>query len=356
MVCDVPLESSRLIVDMTTRNPLLPNRHPQQDFFVCDIVDAAIKADMGSMEHPVFTLTTKPDMKPREYRNGDTFMKVNPSIHGLATVHDRDVLIYCISQCMAALNNGQRVDRKLKIDAHSLIEATNRPKGGRGYALLKDSLRRLQGTQIETNITQGGKERFSVFGLVDKAEVVRETREGRMQEIEITLSDWVFDAIENNHVLTLSPTYFQLRKPLERRLYELARKHCGKQPKWEVGLDKLKMKTGSMSTDKEFKRMLSKVITDNQTHQHMPDYTFELVDHKLVVRPIKAETPSINIPPLHPDTYEEARFHASGWDIRVLEAEWRDWIAAKNITVQHPNKNFLSFCKQRGPWKNEELL
>lgn len=344
---------------MTSRNPLLPNRHPQQDFFVCDIVDAAIKGDMGSMEHPVFTLTTKPDMKAREYRSGDTFMKVSPSAYGLATVHDRDVLIYCISQCMAALNNGQRVDRKLKIDAHSLLEATNRPSGGRGYALLKDSLRRLQGTQIETNITQGGRERFSVFGLVDKAEVVRETRDGRMQEIEITLSDWVFDAIENNHVLTLSPTYFQLRKPIERRLYELARKHCGKQPKWEIGLVKLKAKTGSQSTDKEFKRMLAKVISDNLIHQHMPDYTYELDGTKLVVRPIQQTSTGVTsqtLPPLHPDTYDEARYHASGWDIHVLEAEWRDWVEAKSITVHHPDKNFISFCKKRGPWKNEELF
>tara|TARA_R110002153_G_scaffold155395_2_gene307432 strand:+ start:114 stop:1139 length:1026 start_codon:yes stop_codon:yes gene_type:complete len=341
---------------MLSRDPLLPKRHPQQDFFVCDIVDAAIKGDMGSMEHPVFSLTTKPDMKAREYRNGDTFMKVSPSSYGLATVHDRDILIYCISQCMAALNDGQQVDRKLKIDAHALIEATNRPRGGRGYALLKDSLRRLQGTQIETNITQGGKERFSVFGLVDKADVVRETRDGRMQEIEITLSDWVFDAIENNHVLTLSPTYFQLRKPIERRLYELARKHCGKQTKWEIGLAKLKAKTGSQSTDKEFKRMLAKVITDNLTHNHMPDYTFELVDQKLVVRPIRKTLTGTSLPPLKSDTYEEARHHAAGWDIRILEAEWRDWAAAKNITVQHPDKNFISFCKKRGPYQHEELF
>ena len=355
-MCDVPLESHKLVTIMSNRDPLLPKRHPQQDFFVCDIVDAAIKGDMGSMEHPVFSLTTKPDMKAREYRNGGTFMRVNPSSYGLATVHDRDILIYCISQCMAALNDGQQVDRKLKIDAHALIEATNRPRGGRGYALLKDSLRRLQGTQIETNITQGGKERFSVFGLIDSANVVRETRDGRMQEIEITLSDWVFDAIENNHVLTLSPTYFQLRKPIERRLYELARKHCGRQAKWEVRLDKLKSKTGSMSTKKEFKRMLSKVITDNLVHEHMPDYTFELSDHKLVVRPIKSAASTGHLPPLNSNTYEEARKYAAGWDIRVLESEWRNWVTTKNIKVRNADTNFINFCQKRGPYKQEELF
>ena len=341
---------------MVTRDPLLPKRHPQQDFFVCDIVDAAIKGDMDSMEHPIFSLSTKPDMKARKYRNGDTVMNVTPSAYGLPTVHDRDILIYCISQCMAAKNNGQEPTPKLKIDAHSLLEATNRPKGGRGYALLKDSLRRLHGVQIETNITQGGDSGWDLFNLVDTAHARSATPDGPMQEIDITLSAWVFAAIKNNHVLTLSPTYFQLRKPIERRLYELARKHCGKQSKWEIKLDKLKAKTGSQSSDKEFKRMLSKVITDNLAHKHMPDYTFELLDNKLIVRPIRSAPTQSYLPPLNSDTYEEARKYASGWDIRVLESEWRNWVTTKQIKVKNADSSFISFCKKRGPYKQEELF
>lgn len=334
------------------RNPLLPDRHPQQDFFVCDIVDAAPKGDMGSMEHPVFSLTTKPDMRPREYQNGETFIKVSPSAKGLATVHDRDVLIYCISQCVAALNEGKKVNRKLQIKAYDMLVATNRQTSGRGYELLKDTLRRLQGTQIETNIKQGGEERFSVFGLIDRAEVIRETRDGRMQEIEITLSDWVFDAIENNHVLTLDRQYFQLRKPIERRLYELARKHCGKQTKWEIGLDKLAKKAGSGSTSKEFKRMITKVIADNEQHGHIPEYAFAIHEDVLTVRYKKQTLDASALPSLHPDTYEEARYYAEGWDVRVLEGEWRDWAAEKKIKIRNPDANFLKFCKNRGPYRN----
>lgn len=342
---------------MTKRsNPLLPDRHPQQDLFVCDIVDAAPKADMGSMEHPVFSLATKPDMKVREYSNGDSFIKISPSAKGLATVHDRDVLIYCISQCMAALNEGRPVQRKMKIKAHDMLVATNRQTSGRGYELLKDTLRRLQGTQIETNIRQGGKEHFSVFGLIDRADVIRETRDGRMQDVEITLSDWVFDAIENNHVLTLDRKYFQLRKPIERRLYELARKHCGKQQRWDIRLDTLARKTGSTSSPKEFKRMITKVIKDNTEQQYIPEYSFSLEDELLTVRPLRNPVRSSSLPPLQSNTYEDARLYAQGWDIRVLENEWRDWVASKNIKVRNPDANFLKFCKQRGPYKQEELF
>jgi len=339
------------------RSPLLPDRHPQKDLFVCDIIDAVPKGDMASMEHPVFTLSTKPDMKPRRYQRGDNFIEVSPSRYGLATVHDRDVLIYCISQCMAALNEGRQVTRSMRFKAHDLLVATNRQTSGQGYQLLKDALRRLQGTQIETNIRQGGKEYYKVFGLIESAEIVRETREGRMLDVEITLSDWVFDAIENNHVLTLNKHYFFLRKPLERRLYELARKHCGSQKRWPCGLELLRDKCGSSSTVKEFRRLLSKIIEDDDAHDHMPDYRMTIQGDNVIFRP-KAEEVVVALPLKalrlsSGDTHDEARRLAPGWDIYALENEWRAWVHDKAIEVKDPDKHFLAFCKKRGAYKNE---
>jgi len=337
------------------RNPLLPERYPDADLFVCDILDATPKGDMGSMEHPLFSLSTKPDMKSREYRNGDKWLSINPSTSGLATVHDRDVLIYCISQCMAALNNGQKVSRKLSLNAYDLLRSTNRQDSGHGNDLLKDALRRLAGTRVETNIHQGGEIRTSNFGLIDGFDVVSKTTNGRIQQLEITLSDWIFDAIDNNNVLTLNKKYFQLRKPIERRLYELARKHCGKQPKWEITLDKLAQKTGSASSPKEFKRMISKVITDNEQHNHLPDYRFTLSGNLMTVRQKTQQIKISAMPSLKPDTYEEGRIHASGWDIRVLESEWREWVRQKKIKVKNPDSNFIKFCKTRGPYQQGML-
>ena len=42
------------------RSPLLPDRYPQQDFFVCDVFDAAPKGDMASMEHPLSAYPPNP--------------------------------------------------------------------------------------------------------------------------------------------------------------------------------------------------------------------------------------------------------------------------------------------------------
>jgi len=41
--------------------PLLPIRHPKRDFFICDFGEVIPKSDIASMEHPLFTLFTKPD-------------------------------------------------------------------------------------------------------------------------------------------------------------------------------------------------------------------------------------------------------------------------------------------------------
>ncbi len=340
-----------------TRPPLLPDRHPEPDFFVCDIFDTAPKSDTASMEHPLFTLSTKPDYTPREYKNGDQVLRISPSPLGLATVHDRDILIYCISQCMARLNAGKPVHRTLRFNAHNLLKLTNRQTSKVGYDLFKAALRRLQGTQIETNITTGGVEQYDVFSFIDRATTVKETRGGRMQAIEITLSDWVFNAMreKRGEILTISKKYFRLRKPLERRLYELARKMCGQSTKWHLRLETIHHRTGSTSTLKEFRRMLNAIIDDNQKHQHIPDYSFETHDDLVVILPRRDFSEIYSEPETHdaidrvtlkPSTIDVARKFAGGYDIYFLEGTWRDFLARKQAVPDNPDGSFIGFVKK----------
>ena len=334
------------------RSPLLPVRH-ERDFFVCDVFDAAVKGDSASMEHPIFSLSKKPDMKTRRYENGQSWAEVRPGAKGLATVFDRDILIYCISQLMAAVNDGRPVSRTLRLRAHDLLIATNRDTSGRGYLQLREAFERLQGTQIATNIITGGKETFDLFSLIDRARIVRETREGRMQEVEIVLSDWVFQAVEAQEVLTLDRRYFQLAKPLERRLYEMARKHVGQQASFKIGLEKLRVKCGAQSTLKEFRRLLQSIIDDDQTHGHMPGYSFSL-DGDMVEMRGKMASATPPLPGLFirlkEETYELGRSYAPGWDIHALESDWRGWIEKKGITPHRADAHFLAFCKRRGKY------
>lgn len=338
------------------RSPLLPLRHPERDFFVCDIFDAAPKSDMASMAHPLFTLSTKPDMQPRRYEHNGNWLELKPSSIGLATVFDRDILIYCISQCVATMKEGRRVHKTMRFAAHDLLKATNRDTSRRGYQLFKEALDRLRNTGIETNITMGDSEYLDGFGFIDKYRVVRETRDGRMQAIEITLSDWLFDAIDakGDNLLTLSRLYFQLRKPLERRLYEIVRKSCGTSPKWQCGLKKLHVKTGSQSTLKEFRRMVKAIVDTDREKQHIPDYSFELDGDLFIARP-RSDFIDIYAPPEKPSAmgkvrlkdsaYTSAQKFAAGYDKGFLEDEWRYWLGKKGAVPDNPEGSFVGFVK-----------
>ena len=343
--------------NFSDRSPLLPERHPTPDFFVCDIFDAAPKGDMASMEHPVFSISTKPDRRVRRYESGSSYIEIKPSSDGLATVHDRDVLIYCISQVMAALNAGQEVSQTIRFSASDMLTATNRPTGGESYTRLKAALARLQGTQIETNITSGDVEVLDGFSLINRFRVVRETRDGRMQEVEIELSDWVFNAIKGKEVLTLHRDYFRLRKPLERRIYEIARKHCARKDEWSISLERLQEKCGSGSRLKEFRRLVSKITEEDAKHGHIPDYAVTLdVEDRVTFRnrhtmPRLQPSSQFSLAMLDPETLHDARSLAPGWDIYVLERKWRTWVA-KNVEEgggdppHDPDRAFLGFCKK----------
>lgn len=314
---------------------------------------------MAGMEHPLFSLSTKPDMRTRRYEHNNAWMEIRPSAEGLATVHDRDILIYCISQLMAAINADRRVSRTLRFSGSELLTATNRMTTGRGYELLRVALERLAGTRITTNIMTGDKEITRGFGLIDSYEIVRQSREGRMQEIEVTLSDWVFNAIESREVLTLHRSYFRLRKPIERRLYELARKHCGRKPEWRISLDLLRRKVGSSSTLKEFRRLLRKVIEDDHRENHLPDYTLRLESRQgsddiviftnrgTIPAPAGSQTAGTEVRELLPDTYHEARLQAPGWDVYELERQWRSWLDSSDVQPpRKPDAAFVGFCRR----------
>lgn len=334
------------------RSPLLPDRMQQGDFFVCDIFDAVPKGDMASMEHPIFSISTKPDRRIRRYESGENFVEITPSVKGLATVHDRDVLIYGISQCIAALNQGREVNRTIRFKGYDLLLATNRPTGGESYSRLKDALERLKGTSITTNITTGDVEVIDGFGLIESFRIVRETRDGRMQDVEITLSDWVFNAIRHREVLTLHRDYFRLRKPLERRIYELARKHCGQKAEWKIGLAKLQAKCGSSSTMKEFRRLVTNIVAQDEQFGHMPDYSVRLKDDMVIFesrrqKEPKALSPALAAVRLDPEAYHDARQVAPGWDVHYLEQEWRGWMAdLESDPPRNPAKAFVGFCRK----------
>ena len=106
-------------------------------------MDATPNDDMGSMEHPIFSLSTKPDKNIRNYEHNGVNITVTPSVGGLATMHDKDNLIYCIRQLVAKMNSSQPLHKTLHLKTYDLLVSTNRNTDGRGYKQLEDALERF---------------------------------------------------------------------------------------------------------------------------------------------------------------------------------------------------------------------
>jgi len=318
-------------------------------FFECNIFKSLpyFKDDMASMEHPVFSLSTKPDKRTLRYEHNGNKLTIIPSVLGLATIHDKDILLYCASYLRAAINRGEIPSRTVRFTAYNFFVSTNRLLDGRHYQLFKEGLRRLSGTRLETNIKTGGLTIEEGFGLIEAWRAVKEDNSGRVIAAEIRVSEWFYNSIISNELLTINRDYFRLRKPLERRIYEIARKHCGNAQSFNISLDKLHKKTGSSSSLREFRRLVSKIIEKN----HLPDYEIDISDDTVTLTNRNLKTPvSENQqawPFLKPETFAKAKAAAPSWDVYALEQEWREWIEKKGIP-KRPDGAFIGFCKKKG--------
>ena len=343
MVAETPNAAS------VVQDALLPDRHRQHDLFICDVSDAVLKDVMPQMEHPFYSLSKKPETAIRRYEHNGQWIQVVPSVKGLATIYDKDILIYCISQIMAKLKAGEAVSKRVRINSRDLLIFANRGTAGKDYEALQEALERIRGTTISTNIRTGDEEQTDTFGLIDSSSIRRKHGlDGRLLSCEITLSDWVFNAIRHNEVLTLHRDYFRLRKPIERRIYELARKHCGQQASWRVTLGVLLKKSGSKSSSKEFRRAVRALAASD----HLPDYRvlFDAADDmitflnrgtmKLAVLEAEAWAG-----PLEGEAHEAARVAAPGWDVHRLEQEWRAWLGENDMVPRNPGRHFVRFCE-----------
>ena len=325
--------------------PLLPDRRQNYDLFICDVLDTIPKDDMASMEHPVFSLSTKQDMRHLRYEHNGNALEIIPSGIGLATIHDKDVLIYCASQIISKMREGETPARTVKLKAYDLLVFSNRQLSGEGYRKLKAGLDRLRGTTIKTNICTDGIKIMEGFGLIDRYKIVeRSPVDERMIAIEITLSNWFFNAIKAYEVLTLHHNYFRLRKPMERRIYELTRKHCGANKKWMVKLETLRTKIGTTAPLKKFRFNVRKLVEIN----HLPDYKISLLDDVVTFTNRRGSADdNNNLPLLKPETFEKAKRAAPGWDVYCLEREWREWIKRKGKEPDKPGSAFVAFCRKK---------
>ena len=164
---------------------------------------------------------------------------------------------------MAAKYQGHLVGRTVRFTGYDFLKFTGKDVGGKEYQRLHQSLNRIAFCGIERvqkadriKHTSG----FTLFSyeLIEDADKVF---------VQLELHPLLLEAVTTNKVLKLSDEYLTLT-PLERRLYELARKHCGAQKEWVIGLESLHDKLGSTRELRFFKADLKKLTQENK----LPDY------------------------------------------------------------------------------------
>jgi plasmid replication initiation protein len=243
---------------------LLPDKFVGKDLFISDFGDITPKADKGTLEFSFFSLQKKKDTSIYRFEGKDgMYIEIIPSVVGRPTVWDQDLLMYAISQLVEARNKKEAISKTIVVQAHDFLMGTNRSTGGRSYTSLREMLVRLRGATFETNLRVGDIDATRGTSFISDYEIMRESKTGRVLQFSITLNDWFYEAVRQMDVLTIARDYFRITSGLERRLYQLARKHVGNQKSFRIGMETLYRKSGSSGTLRQFRSRIRALIGTN---------------------------------------------------------------------------------------------
>jgi len=265
-------------------SPRTPAR-PQGDLFRLDSpLTAEIRGERSLMAFPFFALAKNAWMKPLTYQANAISIEVRPSASGVATIYDKEIVLYIASLMLAKIEVGESVTQDFVFTAHDLFTVTGANHSARSYGRLSEALERLQGTQIKTNIEAGGEGEEGFFSWLSEAKLhYSRTRGGerRLKAVKVRLCDWLFRAILlDRHVLDYAAAYFQLG-PIERRIYEVAR--SSGEERLEVDLATFRLQIGYQNPLANFRNALKQIAASDS----IPDYRLELIEQA----PDESETP-----------------------------------------------------------------
>jgi plasmid replication initiation protein len=229
------------------------------------------------MAFPFFALAKNRWMKTLTYHQGNVAIEVRPSASGVATIYDKEIVLYIASLMAAKLEAGEGVGQEFVFTANDLFGVTGSNHSARSYARLSEALERLQGTQVRTNIEAGGEGEEGFFSWLSEARLQysrTRTGERRLKAVKVRLCDWLFRAILlDRHVLDYASAYFRLG-PVERRLYEVARATGDGQERIEIELGALRLQLGYQNPAANFRAALRQIAEADS----IPDYRIVLVE------------------------------------------------------------------------------
>ena len=247
-----------------------PSSHSETlEFYLVDFFELLEDKSLAEIDCSVFSLKAG-DTTIKKYEFKNIQVQVIPTINSRTSIYDKDVWLYCIALYIQRLKtHNSNTEKSISFTAHDFLISTAKRADGDSYRRLLETIDKLLSTQVQIIIhDEDDIEKILNYQFIESWEVIEHESTGRMSAIKITFPDWLCLALKNSTIPTLNSNYFKLRKPLERRAYELARKYCANQAKWSVSLEELYDKSGSTATIREFRRLMKMVARQNK----LPDY------------------------------------------------------------------------------------
>jgi plasmid replication initiation protein len=245
-------------------------KHQDLKRFTASASEIAAKDQIDLMSRCWFSLTpNRTDPIEHQFVNLKTkqveLVRITGSPeHGIATIHDQDLIIFAISQWIEGKRLGIELTRRICFTPYQFFAWMNKAPHGTAYARLNDALHRLKTTNIETTIRSENrrKGRIKQFSWISEWAVTEE--DGRVDGIEVVLAEWLFESIQDFHVLTLDKRYFDIPGSVERWLYLYAKKATGGATgAWQESFKKLYEKSASQQAYKHYAHALRKLIEKN---------------------------------------------------------------------------------------------
>lgn len=254
-----------------------------------------VRGQRSVMAYPFFHLgKTAATREVLRYDDGQVRIEVAPGPAGIATIYDKDLILYIASLMAEKLRRGElrpddpKPDREFTFTAHDFFRVAGRDTAGKAYDRLLQMLQRLQGTQVRTNIEMAGEGTDGVFSWIDAVNT-RYRRNARKEKelvsVSVTLCAWLYRGILNDtRLLTFADEYFDLA-PLERRLYEIAKSEDVDEAGWSIGIEDLHARVGTRGLLRHFGQFLTEL---EQNHRLIE---FDIALHRPPAEPQRRGRP-----------------------------------------------------------------
>lgn len=255
-------------------------RREKKEIEVISHEDRSLRDFAEMMENPFLALS-KNRKNPIIYESPDGTRKIKVTRHSghfLASIYDWDIIIFVESIIQKILNESSEIPpRTITFPVHELLKTLHKHNGKKEESDLKKSLARLKLTGIETTLRNKDNRYEAGFGFIDNWKYVERKNNRDVRQIQITLSQWLYDGIcSRGALLKVSPSYFGIASALKRFLYRTARKHVGNSEGNEGSffIETLYDKSGSEGNFRLFKSQIKKIVFKSK----IPDYEMKLIE------------------------------------------------------------------------------